>query len=370
MSTVFDYLAWRGDLTMDKDPLNEVDGMILSRFAYVPFEYFQNPLSAEFLPLKEIAAQAEQDEALRTQNRWMLQDREMLAALRESARFSCLQAGLEESVFATDSQTQFSAVTVKLDPGRYALCFRGTDNTLIGWKENLNMSFLCPVPAQKKAVEYVQRAAKAVPGRLILCGHSKGGNLAVYAASFCGSAVQERVDAVYNYDGPGFFDQVLQQEGFLRIQDRIRTYVPQFSVVGMLLGHPEGRTVVHSTQTGLMQHDTYSWQVQGASFCRDTVTDGSLFVDATLKQWTADMSPAQFEKLVDAIYLVLSDTRMRTMQQMRDNWPETAARVVRSFTGMDEKTRDAVFEALKLLARSAGREAREAISADQALLWE
>ncbi len=362
MADLFDYIAWRGDLTMGQSPFNEIDGMILSRFAYVPFEHFTQPLPKRFVPIRELAEPAMEDKKLREEERWKLRDIELLPAMAASARYGELELGFHGCVLDEVMQTQFSAVTVRLDEDLCAIVFRGTDNTVIGWKEDLNMSYLCPVPGQKMAAEYVQQVAAKVGGRLILCGHSKGGNLAVYAAAFCGRFVQERIDAVYNYDGPGFYDNVIDTDDYQRIMGRIHTYVPQFSVVGMLLGHPEDHTVVHSTESGLGQHDTYSWEVLGAGFVAlETVTGGSRFVDATIKDWTGDMTPEQFETFADTIYSVLTDTKMETMHEMKENWMDTAWSFVKSVAGMDEKTRGAALEALKLLARSAGREAREAI---------
>ncbi len=362
MADLFDYLTWRGDLTVSQVPLGEVDGMILARFAYIPFEYFAQPLPKRFVSIRELADMAAADETLRAGERWRLQDERLLAALAETERFGPLEVGFHGSVLDDERQTQFSALTLRLDADRYAMLFRGTDNTVIGWKEDLNMSYLCPVPGQKMAVEYVQRVSEKVGGRLVLCGHSKGGNLAVYAGAFCGEAVQARIDAVYNYDGPGFYDNVLETEGYRRISGRIHTFVPQFSVVGMLLGRHEDCAVVHSTQSGLGQHDLYSWEMLGPRFVPvEDVTGGSHFVDSTIKDWTADMTPAQWEVFVDAVYTVLTSPNVQTMHEMRQNWFSTAVSFVRSVADMDEKTRGAAVEALKLLARSAGHEAREVL---------
>ena len=363
MADIFDYLAWRGDLTLAQAPFNEIDGMILARFAYIPFEYFSQPLPKRFVSIRALAGPALADEALTAQERWKLCDRQLLETLAASERFGTLEAGFQGSVLDEVLQTQFSAITLRLDANRCAVLFRGTDNTVIGWKEDLNMSYLCPVPGQKMAAEYLRRVAEKAGGRLILCGHSKGGNLAVYAAAFCGADVQERIDAVYNYDGPGFYDSILDTEGYQAVCGRIHTFVPQFSVVGMLLGHREPPTVVHSTESGLQQHDVYSWEVQGPRFVSlDDVTGGSQFLDSTIKDWTADMTPEQFQVFVDAVYEVLSSPNLDTMHQMRENWFSTAVSFVRSVAGMDEQTRAAATEALKLLARSAGREAVETLT--------
>ena len=303
------------------------------------------------------------DEELKAAERWRLRDGELLPALAASRRFGDLPIGFFGCKLDEVRQTQFAALTVELAEDLHVIVFRGTDNTVVGWKEDMNMSFRCPVPGQEMAVEYVRRVAGKTGGRLILCGHSKGGNLAVYAGAFCGEELQARIDAVYNYDGPGFYGDVLAAAGYERISGRIHTYVPQFSVVGMLLGHPEGHTVVHSANTGLMQHDVYSWEVQGPAFvCLETVTGGSQFVAGTVREWTGDMTPEQFEQFADVIYTVLTDTSFTTMHEMKENWFDTARSFVRSVTGMDDAARDAAMEALKLLARSAGREAKEALT--------
>ncbi len=361
MADLFDYLAWRGDLTLRQSTFNEIDGMILSRFAYVPFECFTQPLPKRFISIRDLSAQAMADTNLKVGEHWRQRDNELLPALAASGRFGALEVGFHGNVLDDVLQTQFSAVTVRLDEDLCAIVFRGTDSTVIGWKEDMNMSFRCPVPGQKLAADYVDRIWEKVGGRLILCGHSKGGNLAVYAGAFCGRDVQDKIDAVYNYDGPGFYDNIIDTDGYQAIRERIHTYVPQSSVVGMLMGHPEGHTVVHSTESGLSQHDIYSWEVLGAGFVAlETVTGSSRFVDATIKDWTKDMTPEQFEGFVDTVYTVLTDTRMSTMHEMKENWMGAAWSMVKSVAGMDEKMRAAAYEALKMLAKSAGREAVEA----------
>ena len=347
---------------MDRCPLNAVDGMILARFAYIPFEHFSDPLPEEFVTVREIARRAGSDRRLGEEGRWKLRDEELIQAMGRSERFGPLGVGFHTERLDPVVQTQFSAVTVRLGDELHFLSYRGTDNTVVGWKEDLNMSFLCPIPGQRMAAEYAERVAGLIPGRLILGGHSKGGNLAVYAGAFCGEEVQKRIDGVYNYDGPGFYDNVLKTEGYRRIYGRVHTYIPQFSVVGMLLGREGKRAVVHSTESGLMQHDVYSWEALGPDLVRlPAVTDGSRFVDSTIKDWIADMTPGQFGLFVDAIYTLLSGTKRETMHEMRENWFDTARSFLRSVADMDDRTRDAALEALKILARSAEKEVKEAL---------
>lgn len=362
MADIFDYLAWRGDLTFEQSEFNEVDGVILAQFAYVPFEYFTPSLSEGFTSVRDMAPNALSDESLKEKKRWKQSDDQLLSTMAISSRFGGMGVGFPVSRLDEEMQTQFFAVTVKLSEELYYIAFRGTDNTLVGWKEDLNMSYLCPIPGQKMAVEYVRQIASVVDGRILLGGHSKGGNLAVYAGAFCDANIQERIDAIYNYDGPGFFDNVLQTEGYRRIYPRIHTYVPQFSIVGMLFGREEKYDIVHSTENGLQQHNLYSWEILGKQFVQlDTVTSGSRFLDSTIKDWTMNMTPEQFESFVEAIYTIFAETNAHTLRELKENWFDSARSIVHSMGGMDNKTRTAVTEVLRLLARSAGKEAREAI---------
>ena len=360
MTDMLDYIAWRGDLDMEVDGFNEADAAVLARFSYMPFEYLRDPPRDGFFKIRDIAAQALEDERLVTEERWKLRDRELMAAMGASRRFGELEAGYCFDRFDEKLQTQFSAITVCLPEGKRAVVFRGTDNTVVGWKEDLNMSYLCPIPGQETAVEYTRAMAALFRGGLILCGHSKGGNLAAYAGAFCGEETQGRVESVYNFDGPGFFDNILESPGYRGIFGRIHTFIPQFSVVGMLLGRDEKSTVVHSRENGLHQHDMYSWEIVGSGFVRlGTVTGGSKFVDSALKGWIAQMTPEQFELFADTIYKVMEDTNARTLHQMRENLRETVRSIARSVSGMDEDTRRAVMECVKLLVINAGRGVKE-----------
>lgn len=362
MPNLLDYISWRGDLSLTRDGFNEADAAVLARFAYIPFEGFAQPLPAEFRPIRSFAAAALAEGGLMGSARWETQDDKLLAAMADSERFGGMEVGRPVCLLDEILQTQFSAITVKLQEDLYYIAFRGTDNTLVGWKEDMNMSFLCPIPGQEMAADYVRRRAECLPGRLILGGHSKGGNLAVYAAAFCGGAAQERIEAVYNFDGPGFFDDILQKEDYRRVCARIKTYIPQFSVVGMLLNREERQTVVHSVEIGIMQHDLYSWELLGPGFIHlEQVTKGSRFVDATIKDWISDMTPEQFEKFADAIYAVLSSSNARSIRDLKENWLESAKGIVHSLGDMDESTRTVVLETLRLLAQSAGHEAKATI---------
>ena len=251
MADLFDYLLWRGDLTLDMVPLNPVDTLILSELSYLGFEGlvpgdFQHPV-----PLK-VAAQAFLALPDREERLHLKKDLELISACAETERFGDLRMLFYRSELLPEMESQFAAVTWLLPDGTALITYRGTDTTLTGWKEDFNMSFQTCVPAQEKALWYLEAFARVYPDLpLTVAGHSKGGNMAVYAATRCQPELRERVRAVHNHDGPGFQTQILREPGYREVLPKVRTFVPQSSVVGMLLEHEEPYTVVKSRQVSL-----------------------------------------------------------------------------------------------------------------------
>ena len=219
----------------------------------------------------------------------------------------------------TEAEQQFSAVEIVLDDGTSYISFRGTDDTIIGWKEDFNLS-TGVVPAQERAVEYMQRISDKASGMLRVGGHSKGGNIAVYAATFVSQEIKDRIINVYNNDGPGFCDDVIETPEYHEMIKKVHTYIPQSSVIGRLMNHREKYTVVESVQKGIMQHDLYSWQVLGTKFITlEEVTNGSEFVDKTIKEWLENVEPEKREQVIDVVFDILNATDAQTMKEIKNH---------------------------------------------------
>ena len=308
MADMLEYLAWRGDIEFTQMPVNPVDALIFSTLSYIQFEDIvpDNPLQS--ISLKEAAAGlfSLADPVRRTR---VKKDLELLKAVAESARFDNIRMSFYRSILIPEEETQFSAVTIFLEDGSAYIAFRGTDNTLTGWKEDFNMSFQPSIPAQHLALSYVQEfmAAHSIP--VWMGGHSKGGNLAVYAAAKCGEFLQKRIVEVYSQDGPGFSKEMMDDAGYQNILPKVRSYVPQSSVIGMLLEHEEPYTIIKSNQIGIMQHDPYSWQVLGAGFLQvEELTADSRFLDRTFRSWLSQMSNEERSQFFDTVFELLEST--------------------------------------------------------------
>ena len=353
MANIFDYLNWRGDLSLQQDEFNEVDNLILSRLSFIPFdgvvpESFDTGLSIQ--SAAEVIGKIKPSDLELN----MKKDLKLLKAVAKSNRFASMRLCGYINNVDIKTQKQFCAVTIELGNNAVYVAYRGTDKSIVGWKEDFNMSFMPSIPAQIHAVSYLEEAATHFKGKIIVGGHSKGGNLAVYAAAFCSKNLQARIEKIYNNDGPGFHPEIISQPGYLAIQKKIYTFVPQTSVVGMLLEHEEEYIIIHSTQTGLMQHDLYSWRVQGKNLIYlDTITNSSKFIDKTLKGWIARMTPEQRGQFSDALYSILSSTEARTFTDLGVKWHENALLMLKTVVNMDEGMRQAISQALSSLLKSA-----------------
>lgn len=353
MGNVLDYLAWRGDLPLSQVPFCEVDALILSALSYIRLDGLVGQADPP-VPLGR-TAQAYLDLSPTRRGRCRTQrDLDLLRALAGSRRFSEMGLCCRADRFLPREETQFAALAVLPGDGSAFLAFRGTDATLVGWKEDFNMSFLDVVPAQRAAAAYIEAFAAGFSGPLILGGHSKGGNLAVTGASLCPARARDRISAVYSFDGPGFTDYLLARPGYQELLTRVHTFVPKSSVVGLLLGHEEPYTVVDSDQKGLFQHDLYSWQVLGPAFVRlEEVDEGSRMMDRALKNWLAGLSRAQRETVADTLYDLLSSGDAKMVREALQ--PKNLAGALRSALDADPKDLIVLASSLARLAGAALR---------------
>jgi len=360
MANLFDYLKWRGDLEFRKSPLNPVDSVILCQLSYLPLDGIvpapgdKNGISVS-LAANMLNEKLQNDSDFKSRLMYK-DDPQLLSALASSNRFGkCHLFGYVNHI-DTDREVQFSAVCVHTNNGRCFIAFRGTDFTFVGWKEDFNMSFKEVIPAQIEAVNYLERMASVIKGPLQLGGHSKGGNLAVYAAANCQRKIQKRITEIYSNDAPGFHKNVIASEGFAAIKDRVRSFVPQDSVVGMLLEHGCDYTVIKSSQVGLLQHDLYSWEMTHNNMVQlDNVTLGSRFVDKTVRDWIDSLDKEHREQFFEALYSILSASEAKSIPELESTWLKAMGRIIKSLSSIDEPTRNIINKTLGELFNAARR---------------
>ena len=359
MANIFDYISWRGDLDFAQDPLNPVDNIIFSQLSYVPLDgIVPGPDEGNSISITQAAEIF--TEKMRSSSPQMRQaitykeDPAFISALGNCGRFgNCRLSGYVNHIDAALGK-QFCALCINTGTDSFFIAYRGTDATIVGWKEDFNMSFSETVPSQLEAVKYLEKIAGAVTGPLRLGGHSKGGNLAVYAASFCDRETSGRITDIYTNDAPGFHRHVIESEGYRAIRDRIRSFVPQSSIVGMLLEHDSDYSVIKSVQTGLMQHDLYTWEVTHNNMVpADGVSQRHRFVDKTLRDWIAGLNYDQRQRFTEALFTILNTAQVKSMHELTADWFKTAGLMLQSLGNVDESTRKVIGKTLASLFRSA-----------------
>ena len=318
MAGIFDYLKWRADIPLSVDPFNEVDNLVLAELSYTNFsgivpsdgsevrlsdacrEFFSRHTKQEIAANKSFTAKAPL----------------LMEEMVEGRRFGsmALRCYLDES----DDTHQVAAVTFRLEDNTDYVSFRGTDGTVAGWKEDFNFSFMNETEGQRLAVQYLN----GINGNLRVGGHSKGGNLAVYASAFCNR--QERILEVYSNDGPGFRDEIVSREEFQRILPKVTSIVPDSSVIGLLFAGHEEPLVVKSSALGITQHDALTWQVNRNRFVRAQLSGFSKLIDKSLSNWLESMDDESRQKFTEIIFSLIESTGQGRFSSMsKDKWKTT-----------------------------------------------
>ncbi len=347
MGNMMDYIKWRGDLSFAHSPFNLVDNLLLAYFAYVNLDGIARLKSGEGMTLKEASDaffEIHSEEELQADRSFIRLAPYLMREMAESVRFGGSIVRNYINQIVTDEEMQFSAVELVLDDGSTYISYRGTDATIVGWKEDFNISNGV-VPAQEEALSYLNRVGRTNTGVLRVGGHSKGGNLAVYAALNCDAEVQERVRAVYDNDGPGFAEGFLGEGADGEIHSRIVRIVPEFSVIGMLLHHPADPLIVKSSQKGLLQHDAFSWGIIGPDFdyAEDFDPRATEF-NGILARWISDMDDEKRRRFVDDLFSVFQVTGGETFSDVGEGGLRNVGLMIRQIEKVSPDSRAIIEE--------------------------
>ncbi len=342
--TIVEYIKNYGDYTFAEKPLNHVDSLALCQFCYLKFDGLV-PLVTEnkrSVTVRQLASDKDFD-GLFADERFEKQNRALFGAMLHSKRFSGMKMNCYINIVEEEWETQFSAITFLLGDGTMYIAYRGTDETIVGWKEDFNMAFQSPVPGQAYAVKYLNMVMGRLPNRFYLGGHSKGGNLAVYAAMNCPEAEQERIIRIYSMDGPGFRPEVLEKYKYEAVEERIVKILPHSSLVGMLFETTDHYKVVESRTFGLLQHDPFTWLIEGDDFKYVKGLYGSRrFADDTLNEWVRSLDDKQRRIFVDTLYQVVSASKAENLIELTADWKKSMTGIVTAMKEVDGETQKAI----------------------------
>lgn len=381
MTNIIDYVKWRSDLSFQNDPFNDIDALALSLLAYVEFN---NVVISDRCYLKDVAEmffKLNDVEKLMEEFSFTKNSIVLLEIMAKSNRYQDILVSDYVSELDYKITKQFAAITFWLPDGSIFISYRGTDDTILGWKEDFMMSYKTLIPSQIRAKEYLEMIVKKnykysfnflyknrnkqtnifkifkeylyqrFHGvKIRIGGHSKGGNLAVYAASNSEKKLTDRIICVYNHDGPGFDLQNTQLVNYDLLISKIKKYVPENCIFGIMLDSLEDVVIVKSDAKSLMQHDAFTWQIEGKKFitCMNFNKD-SQAMESTFKSWLSKVDKNTRKQAIESIFNILDAIKIEKINDFSQKAFIHLIKALKQLKNMDNESREAIICFFKTL---------------------
>ncbi len=356
-ANLFDYLEWRGDIPFSADPFNEVDNLVLSELAYADFEGVVTPWG------DPVSVRTVRDRYFRLHTREEVRARRpfigpaplLLDPLADSVRYRDMRMAWYCNHVSAEEIAQMAAITLWPGDGTIYAAFRGTDNSLVGWREDCTFSYLAETPGQRMAVEYLNDHFQGGSLPLRVGRHSKGGNFAVYASVLCDEEIRKRIRNVFTNDGPGLASAVTRLPAYRDIAPRILSIIPENSLVGILMDSAVEHRIVRSANAGPTAHDALSWLVRGNHFLPAEGRSGfSVFFERSVRAWLADLSDEEKRRFVESVFGVLESTGALTLEEMRRTPVRSAFAILKASRALSPDRQKQVRAVLARLAEKGG----------------
>lgn len=376
MKNMLDYIKEFGHVSFEERAFSEIDALVLTELEYLPLEKVVpiDENGENFVTVKEIAAyMKEHKKQLFDENPMMMTEErhEVSQVIAEAPRFQSMKFFGVVSEWDKDTTKQFAAVTVEVEPGVRLVIFRGTDDTLIGWKEDFLMTYSPLVAAQTDAKEYLAKQASLWGGDLMVSGHSKGGNLALYAAATQEEDVQLRIVDIFCFDSPGLYRSVLETKGYQNIVPLAMRYIPQDALVGLMLESEVPYVIVKSDAVGAMQHSAMTWGIEDGQFIKvEKLTKNSLLNDQTFKKWTESVSDEELELFWNVFFELLFTVGIETVNDVYGQFMHYVQEFLKAAGEMDEEKRELLTRVALLLVSTRFQVWRESFDMSEMVPFE
>lgn len=369
MSNIVDYVNLYQYTFVERE-FNDVDSLVLCQLSYLKMQHLIPGLEdeQEFVPFRSVLRE-ENSEQVFADERYREDNLKLTAAVLQSRRFAEMKVNFFIDILDKEMEVQFSALTYLLGEDMenqplYYIAYRGTDENLVGWKEDFTLAFSEPVVGQLYAARYMRKAAAHLPEKFYMGGHSKGGNLAVFAAMSSSAALQERICQVYSHDGPGFKPQVMERYEYGRIRDKVKKILPRSSMVGMLLERGSDYNVVESSSYGLMQHNPYTWEVDteaGSFVPMEELKNSVRLMDSAVTDWILGLDDEQISRFSDVLFRLLAASETDNLIDFAADWKKSISGILQELKEVDEESKAEMEEILKGLFEITGQMTKKEI---------
>lgn len=363
--TLLDYIKEYSDIPFSEAEFNDVDSLALCQLSYLKFDGMVPDVRQNMpgVTLREVAAHADY-EKLFADERYEKVNRALMEGMLSGRRYADMRLNCYINLVEKEWETQFAAVTFFPAGAPVYVAFRGTDETIVGWKEDFNMAFIHPVPGQSYSVKYLNMVAGRMRCPFLVGGHSKGGNLAVYSAMNCIPRVQRHIMKIYSMDGPGFRPEVLAECDYDKIADRVVKFLPHSSLIGMLFERDIRYRVVESKTFGLAQHNPYTWLAKDGQFVEcDDIYESRKLLDTALNDWILSLDIVQLQTFVDTLYQVISASEADNLIEFTADWKKSMNGMVAAWKELDEQTARMLKEIIRSLFELTGMRVKAEVTA-------
>ncbi len=356
MANIVDYIDWRGDITFSQCPFNHIDSLILCQIMYMDFENIVSEKVRTTTKLSTVSKAFDDNKKYKEKLGSLINSDTISFFIKvgKTKRFENILLCAYRNSIDTEKELQFASMSALLPTGELCIIFRGTDDTIIGWKEDFNMCFKSHVPAQSCALEYLTEVCSQYNRKTYVMGHSKGGNLAVYASAFSPQKFSRRFIAIYENDSPGFLPELYDDPKFVAISTKICSVTPEASVVGILLQKAHSTTYINSSEkNAIMQHDIFSWQIICTDFVlAENQNITSVVTKKTVDTWIAKLDTQEREQFINDLFSVLNASKSQTLLGITSDWVASSVLILKAMSALDKKTKDSIYNILKILLHS------------------
>lgn len=371
MDNIFSYLENYGSRPFEEFPFNEIDALIFSQLCYIDYSAivcrFDDDVQITLSDAQHQFFRLHTEEEIETEISIVSKAIELLRQCAQYTRYKNVILLKYANNVDDKIDKQFCAVTFYINQSLALIAFKGTDTSITGVKESAMLSYMFPVPAQIHALYYFQESGMLANRDLIICGHSKGGNLATFAGVSCSNSLKKRIIGIYEFDAPGFPEEMINRYDYIGMKDRIYSYIPQSSIIGCMLYHNSSRKIVESTNENIKQHQVSSWIIENNHFkFTDETDDKSKFVDKYLKQLTNQVGAENIEEVFETVFDFIENSGIKSYDDLKAFDAIRFVKVLSSLKNINEKQRDliedTIKQAVKELSRMMYEEGRQSIN--------
>lgn len=349
MNNILNYLEYYGNTDFKELAFNDVDSLILSELVYAKLKGCAPSERRESRKIVDICSAflakfSEKD--FKKEDYLFPNSYHLVMALQSSKRF--MNAKIYYYIEEANSETQFGAMTVRFPEGFCYVAYEGTDSSIIGWREDFELMYQYPVLSQTRAASYLEDTINFFDRKIYIGGHSKGGNMAMYAFMKARSTIKNRVIKVYNFDGPGFLKEVVNTSDYQLLTQKLRMFVPEQSVIGMIFGHGDYE-VVKSNSLALLQHDGFNWGVFGGKFLEASLSRKSERLEKNLAVYLEKLDMNERKRFVDTLFQMFANLNITNVMQFRDIRLTSIMAFLKELKAVPDTTKKHLVDIVKML---------------------